>query len=257
MPVLGRKANRNSQSSLKAPGPAALNQKTARNPGKPKRPAQGRVTEAYAKLSLSFEANRGQTDPQVKFFSRGQGYALFLTSDEAVLRLKKPVARRDQSSALGSSNLQTRYSKLARGQWGRTTDRRPLTTTVDRFLPSLIKGPDSEIADLKSPALGTQELAPAVLRMKLVGANPSPRIKGLEELPGKSSYFLGKDPNKWRTNVSDYAKVSYEDVYPGIGLVYYGNPARSGELEYDFVVAPGADPKAIKLAIQGASQIGR
>ena len=89
---------------------------------------------------------------------------------------------------------------------------------------------------------------PAVVRMKLVGANPSPRVSGLEELPGKSNYFLGNDPDKWRTNVPHYAKVSYKDVYPGVDLVYYGNQR---QLEYDLVVRPGADPDTIALSFEG------
>jgi hypothetical protein len=64
----------------------------------------------------------------------------------------------------------------------------------------------------------------------------------LEELPGKSNYFIGNDPKKWRTNVPNYAKVKYQGIYPNIDLVYYGNQR---QLEYDFVVAPGADPNAI------------
>jgi len=89
--------------------------------------------------------------------------------------------------------------------------------------------------------------------MKLVGANPAAKVTGLDELPSKSNYFLGKDPKKWRTNVPNYAKVKHQDVYPGVDLVYYGN---QGRLEYDFVVAPGADPKAITLAVEtGNSQI--
>jgi hypothetical protein len=80
--------------------------------------------------------------------------------------------------------------------------------------------------------------------MKLVGANPHAKVSGLEELPGKSNYFIGNDPNNWRTNVPNYAKVKYADVYPGVDLVYYGN---QGRLEYDFVVAPGADPRVITL----------
>jgi hypothetical protein len=78
------------------------------------------------------------------------------------------------------------------------------------------------------------------VRMKLIGANPQPPVAGLEELPGKVNYFIGNDPTKWRTNVPTYTKVKYEDVYPGVDLVYYGNQR---QLEYDFVVAPGADPK--------------
>jgi hypothetical protein len=82
--------------------------------------------------------------------------------------------------------------------------------------------------------------------MKLMGANPQARLSGLEELPGKSNYFIGNDPTKWRTSVPNYAKVKYANVYPGVDLVYYGN---QGRLEYDFVVQPGADPRQIALQI--------
>jgi uncharacterized protein (TIGR03437 family) len=91
-----------------------------------------------------------------------------------------------------------------------------------------------------------------VLRMKLAGANPSPRVTGMEELPGKGNYFIGNDPAQWRTNVPTYAKVRYENVYSGMDLVYYGNQR---DLEYDFVVAPGADARAIRLAISGGEKL--
>src|SRR5262249_22458555 len=93
----------------------------------------------------------------------------------------------------------------------------------------------------------------AFLRMKLVGANPQAKVMGLEELPGKSNYFIGNDPKKWRTNVPNYAKVKYANVYPGVDLVYYGN---QGKLEYDFVVQPGADHRSIQLAINPDAQVG-
>jgi hypothetical protein len=86
--------------------------------------------------------------------------------------------------------------------------------------------------------------------MKLVGANGAAKAFGGDELPGKSNYFIGNDPKKWRTNVPTYAKVRYKDVYPGIDLVYHGNQR---QLEYDFVVAPGADPKVIQLAVAAMS----
>src|SRR5258706_4968127 len=90
------------------------------------------------------------------------------------------------------------------------------------------------------------------LRMSLLGAARKPQVTGLDELPGKANYFIGKDPAKWRTNVPTYAKVQYENVYPGIDLVYYGNQRR---LEYDLVVAPGADPKKIVLGFKGANKL--
>ena len=85
-----------------------------------------------------------------------------------------------------------------------------------------------------------------MVRMKLVGANPQAKVDGLDELPGKSNYFVGNDPKKWRTNVANYAKVKYANVYPGVDLVYYGNQR---QLEYDFVVQPGADPNQIALNV--------
>ncbi len=92
----------------------------------------------------------------------------------------------------------------------------------------------------------------ATLRMRLAGANSAPRVQGLEELPGKSHYFLGNDPAKWRTNIPTYARVKYRNVYPGVDLICYGNQR---QLEYDFVVAPGADPRRIRLAFEGAQQM--
>src|SRR5437773_487076 len=100
---------------------------------------------------------------------------------------------------------------------------------------------------------GTQPRGtPVVVRMSLVGAAPKPLVSGLDELPGKANYLIGKDPAKWRTNVPTYAKVHYRAVYPGIDLVYYGNQR---QLEYDFMVAPGADPNRIVLGFQGAERL--
>jgi hypothetical protein len=151
----------------------------------------------YSALPLSFEANQGQVDGQVKYLARGRAYTLFLTRDEAVLRLRaqKPVDGRELPRIRG---------------------RKP-------------QAPDS------------------VLRLRLVGANSNAAVTGGDELPGKANYFLGNDPSKWRTNVPTYARVKYQNIYPGIDLAYYGN--QEGQLEYDFVVAPGADPAAITLSL--------
>jgi hypothetical protein len=87
------------------------------------------------------------------------------------------------------------------------------------------------------------------LRLRLVGANPDPALVGLDELPTRSNYLQGNDPARWHTDVANYGQVAYRAVYPGIDLVYYGSQE---QLEYDFVVAPGADPSAIRLAFAGA-----
>jgi hypothetical protein len=91
-----------------------------------------------------------------------------------------------------------------------------------------------------------------VLRVRLLGANTEPAVEGADEQPGKTHYFIGADPSRWRTNVPTYAQVTYHNVYPGIDQVYYGNQRR---LEFDFVVAPGADPTAILLSFDGADSL--
>ena len=87
----------------------------------------------------------------------------------------------------------------------------------------------------------------AVIRMALDGANKNPAASGDEQLPGKSNYFIGNDPAKWHRDIPQFARVSYENVYPGVDLVYYGN---QGRLEYDFKIAPGADPKQVALRFE-------
>ena len=184
-------------------------------PVESRQPALALVREAYGQLPLSFEANQGQGDPRVSFLSRGRGYALFLTGDAAVLALQKSAAAEtgNQKSRIGSArNLNPN--------------------------PSQGRSPESRL--------------PRILRLRLLGASPFIRVSGLDELPGKSSYFFGNDPAKWRTNVPTYAKVRYEGVYPGIDVVYYGNQR---QLEYDFVVAPGADPRAITLRFDGLREV--
>jgi Calx-beta domain/Carboxypeptidase regulatory-like domain/Beta-propeller repeat len=173
-----------------------------------KKTERARAAEAYGKLPLSFIANDGQADSQVKFYSRGQGYALFLTPTEAVIALNK------------------------------ASDVKPVEAI--------------EKGDGKTEPAAHHISQPSVLRMKLKSANPQPEVKGIDDLPGKVNYFAGASPDKWHTNVSAYAKVLYKEVYPGIDLIYYGSQR---QLEYDFVVAPGADPRLIKLNFEGTERV--
>jgi hypothetical protein len=165
---------------------------------------QQNMGDTYGRLPLSFEANQGQTDSRVKFLSRGSGYSLFLTQEEAVLALKKQGKRVSPGAKPASVHLAKR---------------------------------------------STESQSKAVLRMRLVGANASAALTGVDELPGKSNYFIGNDPGKWRTNVSTYARVKYAKVYPGVDLIYYGNQR---QLEFDLVVQPGGDPNAVRLDFRTA-----
>ena len=166
----------------------------------------------YGKLPLSFEPNQGQTDPSVKFVSRGSGYALFLTNDGAVLALGHS---RRKAADCNSSLLQI----------------------------------EPQPASCEAASSGGQD----VVRMTLAGAASPGRLmqaSGEEQLPGKVNYFLGNDPMRWHTDLPTYARVRYSSVYPGVDLVYYGNQR---QLEYDFVVAPGAESSNIRLQFAGAN----
>lgn len=105
--------------------------------------------------------------------------------------------------------------------------------------------------DFRSRANARPSSKGDVVRMKLLGARSDPSISGEDVLPGKVNYLLGRDARAWRTNVATYGKVRYKNVYPGIDVVYYGSQRR---LEYDFHLAPGADPGAICLGFEGVKR---
>jgi Abnormal spindle-like microcephaly-assoc'd, ASPM-SPD-2-Hydin/Beta-propeller repeat len=94
----------------------------------------------------------------------------------------------------------------------------------------------------------------ALFTMRLVGGRADLTGAGVDELITKSNYFLGSDPQKWRTNVPNYAKVKFERVYHGIDVTYYGN---EGQLEYDLSLAPGADPKLVALSFTASPNPAR
>jgi hypothetical protein len=172
---------------------------------------KAQVMTTYSQLPLSFEPNQGQTRREVRFQARGRGYKLLLMSNEVVLALEESEVESRKPGGLGLNNEEAPNS-------------RPLS----------------------SPGTGK-----AVLEMGVVGASPTAEVSGLEELPGRSNYFIGNDPQNWRTSIPNYSKVQYKSVYPGVDLIYYGN---QGQLEYDFVLAPGADPSRISLAFAGERQ---
>ena len=94
--------------------------------------------------------------------------------------------------------------------------------------------------------------ATAAIRMHLVGGNAQPQISAGNQLPGHSNYFIGNDRSQWHSNVAQFARVSYRDVYPGVNLAFYG---KQKQLEFDFIVAPGASVAPIRLGVSGAKRV--
>jgi beta-propeller repeat-containing protein/Big-like domain-containing protein len=129
---------------------------------------------------------------------------------------------------------------------------RTLWLTSDEAVLAVGRPPHSIGPDTKQAAAAKEnQSAPAILRMKFVGANAHPRIAGEAKQSGTVNYFAGK-PNEWRTKIPVYSRVRYRNLYAGIDLVFYGN---NRELEYDLVVSAGADPGRIKLGISGAENM--
>src|ERR1700722_11384413 len=89
-----------------------------------------------------------------------------------------------------------------------------------------------------------------VVRLNILGIDPHPEVIGSEERPGVTSYFSGNDPKQWHTRVPQFAKVIYRHAYPGIDLVF---EIRDGRLEYDFLIAPHANPKLIRVNVEGGT----
>ncbi len=89
------------------------------------------------------------------------------------------------------------------------------------------------------------------LKMKMAGANEDSIIQGIEETVTKSNYYIGNDPTKWLDDISNYKTVRYRKIYQGIDVIFQGSEQN---LEYDFHVLPGADPKMIQLEFEGTEK---
>lgn len=113
--------------------------------------------------------------------------------------------------------------------------------------------PEEAVLSLREFRPGnSQAQPPETLRLRLAGGRAPASIDGIDALPGKSNYFIGNHQDQWRTNVPSYARVRYTQVYPGVDLEYYGNQT---QLEYDFIVAPGTDPRAVRMKFDGVRRL--
>ena len=160
-------------------------------------------------LPLAFEANQGQTDPQVKYMARGNGYTVFLTAHDTIFAL--------HSCSQADTTRVPHY----------------------RRTPPTVQ-------------LAAKRNRHSAIQMHLVGANPESQIIAGSKLPGVNNYYFASDPQKPQIGVKQFKEVSYRDVYPGVNMAFHGEQR---ELEFDFVVAAGADPKPISLGFSGARKI--
>jgi hypothetical protein len=167
---------------------------------------------------LAFTRNDGQWDERVRFRSDAGHATMWFLGDGAYYQFTRRILRSPDRSggAQLSANQGVQHTPVAR------------------------------------PGEMPDSIDCLVIRASFVGANPRPRVVGDELLEHKSNYFLGNDSSKWRTAVPNYDAVVFPEIYSGIDLKYYGNGA---QMEYDFIVSPGADPSQIVVHYDGAKSV--
>src|SRR5688500_10020754 len=171
-------------------------------------------------------------------------------SNEQRLRVtnaQRPVAAR--ASSAGAARPYTEYAQmpLRFERAGRTANGAYDFIARGAGFAMFLSGGDATLV------LGSETAAtPEVIRIRLVGGNEPADARGRHELPGRANYFIGSDRREWRTGVPSYREIEYRSVYRGIDLVYHGSQQ---ELEYDFVVGPGARPSDIAFTVDGAERL--
>jgi len=180
------------------------------------------------------------------------------------------IQQRDGTTTTASQQAQTIYGRLPlrfEANQGQTDDRVKFLAHAKGYTVFLT--PNEAVLSVRqskyrrahataaSPietqqGIGHDTSKTGIVRLKLVGSDPLANIEGRDELPGKSNYFIGSNPAKWRTNVPSYARIQFENAYPGIDVSYYGT---RNKLETDYIVAPGTNPSQIRLAIDGATRV--
>ena len=171
---------------------------------------QQRLAEAYGQLPLYFIENQGQLDSQVSYYIQGRDKSIYFTPAGVTFALRGP-----DPEALEEESPVSRISYPAGSRWVRGVSK-----AAQRW----------------------------VVKLDFVGANADVRPRGEELTPAVVSYFKGRR-EEWKVGLGTYASLVYEDLWPGIDLVYRGTVSR---LKYTFLVHPGADPEQIRLAYRGA-----
>jgi uncharacterized protein (TIGR03437 family) len=221
------------------------------------------MTSERSSVALQARALRAVTALAIISISFGSGWPRASAASQDGKRQAgpgAPVVRAENPRSLSLSGNRPE-AKLMSVPLSFEPNQGQLTSTV-QFLSrgsgyALFLTPGKVVLNLErqqpAPAAATGHTPAAAsvdtLGMSLIGANPKANAVGLAPQPGVVNYFIGNDPKNWRSGIPTYGKVSYPQIYPGVDLVFYGNQR---QLEYDFAVAPGADPSRIAWRIDGA-----
>jgi hypothetical protein len=171
------------------------------------------VTQNLTSMPLAFTQNMGQWDERALFRADAGGATMWITTEGVYYQFTRRIERPDADQDSSGSDL--------------------------AFEGRNPRGFDTEPDSIET----------LVIKAAFVGANLTPAVTGSNPMEYKCNYFLGNDPANWRTDVPNYEAIVLEEVYPGIDLTYYGN---GHQMEYDFVVSPGADYSQIQIQYEGA-----
>ena len=181
--------------------------------------ATARMEADYGQLPLYFMENRGQINPEVQYYTQGTGFALGFTPQGPIFLLNPGAGQSKAAGAYAAPGSPKRGSLEARPN------------------------------RLRQPKAARRQV---MVRMTPVGMNQKAAIVPGELQAGKVNYFLGKDPQKWRTEIPTYQAVVYREAYPGIDLKFYGT---GRQLEYDIIVRPGADFRQVRFQYSGVKSL--
>ena len=187
-----------------------------------KDPKAAEATHLLRSQAPVFIENLGQFDSRAKFQVKGSCPNAWLTEDGIVFDFTRSTQQPKESEISGVQD-----SSATKG----------LATDLPHSRPKI------------PGAVATEHV---VVTQKLVGANPHPVMEGRNPIPSIYNYFIGPDPNKWRTHVKAFSEVVYKNIWEGIDLKLYAN---GKNIEEEFTVRPGADPNMVRLAYEGADSL--
>lgn len=179
---------------------------------------RARVRAHLDALPLAFEANQGQLDPQVKYMARGDGYKLLLTKSRAIINV-----------AASRGNSEVREMML----------HKRLGAARTRAL-------------LKKRHFAVKKSSSVALNMNFLGADQNAQLVAQDQQSGRVNYFTGKDPRNWHSNIPLFGQVEYRGLYRGVDLDFLGE---ARQIEFNYIVHPGADPSQIALGLDGAKAL--
>jgi len=204
--------------------------------------SQALVLALVGALLLPEPTSQAQTKLSVKNLAKApakKGVDLQLSSVKTPLVFEPNKGQADPAFQWIGRGAGFRVGLAANGATIEFRDR-----TVAR--PSKPVLPDVNQLTRAAPSKGSHS---TLLKLRLAGSSGW-KVAGASPTGGISNYFIGKTAASWRTDIPHYGQVKATGVYQGIDLVFHGN---ENALEYDFVVAPGADPKRIQLQFEGAA----